>query len=52
MNLIRRRVGPFPGRAFAGQRSEQADLEAASRRYGDVAGDPVASGISITAGCR
>jgi hypothetical protein len=52
VNLIRRRVGPFPGRAFAGQRSEQADVEAASRRFGDVADDPVASGVSFTAGSR
>jgi hypothetical protein len=35
------RVGPFSAGAFAGFRPDQADVEAATWRVGDVADDPV-----------
>jgi hypothetical protein len=39
--LPRCRILPVTGRAFAGQRPDQADVEAAPRRVGDIADDPV-----------
>jgi hypothetical protein len=41
--LSRAAIRPFSGCAFAGQWPEQADVEAASRRVGDIANDPVAA---------